>query len=71
LAIAATVVLSLSGVLLLLGASIWAPVAVVGAAISLSLIFVTFNPWLIVGVVINVGIILDVLVWHVPATAFP
>lgn len=46
----------LSGVLLLADSAAWMPTAVVGAVVGLALKGLYFNPWLIVGVLIDVGV---------------
>lgn len=57
--------LGVLGVPGLLGIWQWATVA--GAAASLLLLGLFFQPWLTVGVLINVGLLLAVLVFHWPA----
>jgi hypothetical protein len=56
LAIAACVVLAIGGVLVLVGAGVGAAVATVGAVISLALVLLTFHPWLLGAVAIDVAI---------------
>ena len=56
LAVLACAVLVLAGLLVLIGAGSAAGAAAVGAAISLALVALTFDPWLSGAVAINVAI---------------
>jgi hypothetical protein len=53
---AAAVCLALAGVGLLVGHAWWAPLGLVGAVASLTLIVATFTPWWIAAVAINLVI---------------
>jgi hypothetical protein len=57
LAILATVLFVLSGILVLVGAAAGAPVAIAGALVSLVLVVLTFHRWFIAALAINAGII--------------
>lgn len=61
LAILACLLLVAAGALVLLGAGLGPPVAVAGAASSLVLVLLTFHPWFIAAVAINVAIIVVAL----------
>jgi hypothetical protein len=56
LAIAACVLLAVAGVLVLAGAGAGSALAVAGAAISLALVLLSFHPWLLGAVAIDVAI---------------
>jgi len=56
LAVAACALLAVAGILVLSGASAGAGLAVVGAGISLALVVLTFHPWLLGAVAIDVAI---------------
>ena len=63
LALAACGLLVLAGVFLLNGASdLDAGLAVAGALVSLALVLLTFHPWLLGAVAINIAIVVAVLV---------
>jgi hypothetical protein len=57
LALAACLPLAGSGVLVLAGAQAGAALAVVGAVVSLTLVLLTFHPWLLGAVAIDVAIV--------------
>lgn len=57
LAIAACAVFVLAGVLVIAAADVGATLALVGAAISLALVLLTFNRWFVFAVAINAAII--------------
>ena len=57
LAIIACVAFALAGVLVLAGSPAGAVVTIVAAVVSLILIAVTFNPWLIAAAAIDAGIV--------------
>jgi hypothetical protein len=57
IALIACAVLVVAGVLVLAGAGAAAVIAAIGAAISLLLVLVTFHPWFLAAVAINVAII--------------
>jgi hypothetical protein len=57
LALAACSLLVGSGVLVLAGAQAGAALAVVGAVVSLTLVLLTFHPWLLGAVAIDVAIV--------------
>jgi len=61
LAVTASVLLVASGILVLAGADAGAGVAVAGAAVSLALVVLTFHPWFIAAVAINLAIIVVAL----------
>ena len=61
LAVAACVLFAVAGVLVLVGAGAAATVAVIGAAVSLGLVGLTFHPWFSFAVAINVAIIVVAL----------
>jgi hypothetical protein len=56
LAVAAAGLLALAGVLVLAGGDARAALAVAGAAVSLALVLLTFHPWLLGAVAIDVAI---------------
>jgi hypothetical protein len=56
LAVAAGALLALAGVLVLAGADAGGALAVAGAAVSLALVVLTFHPWLLGAVAIDVAI---------------
>lgn len=56
LAVAAAGLLSLAGVLVLVGGDAGATPAVAGAAVSLALVLLTFHPWLLGAAAIDVAI---------------
>ena len=56
LAVAAGALFALAGVLVLGGANAGAALAVAGAAVSLALVLLTFHPWLLGAVAIDVAI---------------
>lgn len=62
MALIACAVLVVAGVLVLVGASAGALMAATGAAISLLLVLVTFHPWFIAAVAINVAIVVIAVV---------
>lgn len=57
IALIAAAVLVVAGVLVLAGAGAGAVIAAIGAAISLLLVILTFHPWFLAAVAINVAII--------------
>jgi hypothetical protein len=69
LALAATAGFAAAGLAVLFGAGWWRPLAVVSAAVSLVLMLVYFNSWLLLGVAIDVGIIAVLLVAGWPSKA--
>lgn len=50
-----------SGIALLVGATVWVPLAATAAAIGLTVSLLFFNPWLIVDVGINAGMLYALL----------
>jgi hypothetical protein len=56
LAVAACVILAVAGVLVLVGAGTGAVFAIIGAGVSLVLVLLTFHPWFLGAVAIDVGI---------------
>ena len=56
LAVAAGALFALAGVLVLAGADAGAALAVAGAAVSLALVLLTFHPWLLGAVAIDVAV---------------
>lgn len=61
LAVAASALFVLAGALVLAGAGAGAGVAIAGAAISLLLVLLTFHPWFLAAVAINIGVIVIAL----------
>lgn len=57
----------------LLPAAIWPPGAAVGAIASVALLLLFFHPWLVLGLVIDLGLLWAVLVggWTPPTSALP
>ena len=58
LAVGACVIFVVAGILVLAGADVGAAMAVAGAGISLFLVFLTFNPWLLGAVAIDIAIVI-------------
>jgi hypothetical protein len=68
-AVTVAIVLGIAGIDLIVGVSLWAALAVVGAAISLILMVAFYHRWLTIGIAIDLAII--GLVWtQVPASLF-
>lgn len=61
LAVSAAAVFVASGIALLVGATVWAPLAAAAAAIGLVVALLYFNPWLIVDVAINAALLYALL----------
>ncbi len=62
--------LTISGIALFVNADLWESAAVIGAAVSCVLLVLTFHPWLILGVAIDLFIVASVLWIHWPAALF-
>lgn len=62
LAVIAAVAFVVAGIGVLLATTWWAPVAIGAAAVSLALVALTFTPWWLFAVVIDVAVI--VLAWR-------
>jgi hypothetical protein len=57
LAVLACVILVVAGILVIVGTGAGAALAVAGAAASLALVLLTFHPWLVFAIAINVAIV--------------
>jgi hypothetical protein len=68
-AVVVAAVLGIAGIALIVGAGLWTTMAVLGAVISLALLIAFYDPWLTLGVAIDLAII--GLVWaQLPASLF-
>ena len=62
LAVLAGVAFAVAGVAYLSGQDWWAPLALVASGVSILLMLVTFTPWWIIGLIINV--VIAVVAWR-------
>jgi hypothetical protein len=61
LAVSAAAVFVAAGTALLLGAAVWGPLAVTAAALGLTVALLYFNPWLLLDIGINAGLLYALL----------
>lgn len=62
LAVSAAAVFVAAGIALLFGAAVWLPLAVTASAIGLAVALLYFNPWLLIDIGINAGLLYALLV---------